>query len=85
MERKRTAGSATTRRLRRRTQRTERAGWDPSRGGIERWFTALSPFFNNRLYIFVNFLNRTNGEESPTPKEVENANNQHQSARRECE
>lgn len=47
--------------------------------------TCFSPFFNNRLYIFVNFLNRTNGEESPTPKEVENANNQHQSARRECE
>lgn len=28
-------------------------------------FTCFFSFFNNRAHIFVNFRNRTNGEESP--------------------
>lgn len=31
-----------------------------------------------------NFRNRTNGEKSPTPKEVENADYFNQGTRREC-
>lgn len=48
-------------------------------------FTCFFSFFNNTLYIFFIFLNRTNGEGSPNlGRRYQNAYNFNQAARCQC-
>ena len=65
-------------------QYTERDGWEPRRGVLERCSPASSPLLITGRIFSSNFRNRTNGEKSPTPKEVENADYFNQGTRREC-